>query len=389
MMNQNVTKQFALASCLAVAALAPRFTLAATDAFTITVTNYGTISGVPISSQQAAKDALDTLFTTLSTQVNSELDAFPDLTDLNKGIGNSLVASGSGIGFDYSSNFDLFLAAVQAGVAMQSTVSPFQVVKDLTSSTGSLSDKLENLDGLGAQVALTVGLPIKNFTKAKIAFIDLAQMKGYLHFFNYKLNKSLSETDQIDFSLSSTAFGAGLQYKIVQPVSVGLGVVKWNGVDVQSGLKLSKMGLNVVKKDLTQAVSAGSGAISGATAQYVGDVSAGINATTFSIPFEASTSARLLYIFSFFAGLGGDFAVGSSNTAPASEGVITVNGGGIEGVSADGVLDMGGGSSPGFLNLRYFGGLQFDLSIVGLSVQYGGSLYNGTKSVNFSAKAYW
>jgi hypothetical protein len=353
-----------------IAATTGSMNLAFGQAFQITNRTYGNAANTPVQAE------IDTLFDSLETAVNAELPSF-DPDSYLKATANATVASGGGVDADYASPFSYALVGGGVGLAADFT------------ATGGLSDLFQDggftsLEGAGAQGGIILGLNTGKFLNQKIGFIDLSRTKAFLSFFafGYGLN---------DFDFDFKHFAVSGQYKLVPEKSMGLGVLKWGGVDLTGGLKYNKTTFTITQPGTqTQTASVASG-VGQLSANFDGTATVGADVGIFSIPVEVSTSARVLYFLSFFAGMGADFAFGSSSSVSEVTGPISVTDslGAFSGIGADAGLDLGSAAGPTAFGLRTFGGIQLELYALSVSVQINKSLFNESLGATVGAKLFF
>jgi hypothetical protein len=334
-----------------------------------------------------ARAALDTMLDTLETQVNSN---FPDidLDPFTKGTAKATAIASSGAGADYASDFSFGYLGVNLALAMDNAT--VTQIKNLASGAFSVEDA----PGIAAVGAVTLGLSFKNLPKLPIPFIDSSRARGYLSFFSKSQTITPDSPAAPSLTLGMTTFAAHGQYKLLEAKSIGLGMLKWNGVELTGGIRYTKStveasqsmsGLQTAPTAITSPV------ITDVTAGFTGDAVVGINSKVFSIPIEVSTAVRLAHVLGIFMGLGTDFNFGgaSSDLTINSPIVIADSANILNGVSAQADALLNAKGSPGLLNVKYFGGVQFEVLAVAISLQLTGSLTNSAKGVNVGAKAFW
>jgi hypothetical protein len=313
----------------------------AAGVFEITNIDY---DGIP----DVAKDALDEAFAAMEAQVNASLpDTEPG--DYTKGMANAVAMAGTGTSAVYGSSYRYGLIGVGIGLGL-----------DLGDQTigGVLGGdaELDKIGGLGLQGAAVLGLNPGAFTSGTwFGIIDPSRLRTYLSFM------SLSR-DVGDAAVEFSNFGAVAQYRIIPEQSLGMNVVKWNGVDVSAGLRYSKM-----KFVLTQTVSESQDVDGGGQMEISGPITVGADVGIFTVPLEASTSVRLLYVLNLVGGMGADLNFGSSKAIANLDADIEITGVPGGSPTAEGDLDLGGAAGPTIMNLRGFMGVQFEFAI--------GSLY--------------
>lgn len=230
--------------------------------------------------------------------------------------------------------------------------------------------------------------------------VDPDQLRGYLSFM------SLSREFTGLGSASMTTFSAMGQYTILPGQGWALNSVKWNGVVIGSGLRYGAMTLtgsftqNVgADGEYASTISVGGGNDVTVTPSAPLDVSLNVESSTFTIPFEASTSIRLGYVISLYAGMGFDIAFGStSGGVTAADDTVTVSHTGASGVTFSGdttvpyTVDTGfanGSGSPSIANLRGFAGAQLELAVMNITLGLQKSLLAGRYAANLGLNFYW
>jgi hypothetical protein len=326
----------------------------------------------PSGAPQVLIDAIDTVFNNFETEINSSLPSV-DGEKYAQGIANSLITSNGSLGADYSSDIDMFVVGFNTGIGGDLGTAS---VTGLASGTDSATDIAGAAGGATLLVGANLGF-IPNF----IPLIDMKKATGYLSFLNY--SRSFDT-----FDVGTSSFGLMGQYEILGGQSVGLGAVKWNGVKLTSGLRYNKVefiGTQDITESITDNIPGGS-----MTATINADLEFGAEASAWTIPIEASTSVRLGWIFSFFAGAGADLSFGSSKGIAGGDGPITVNTtGGVGTITANAELSIADADvNPPLANFRYFGGTQIELGVLALHIQYTGT-FNNTLAVQGGVKAFW
>jgi hypothetical protein len=330
-------KNLALSPLLLLALTVPA---QAAGVFEITNIDYDGLTG-------PAKDFLDEAFAAMEDQVNANLPA-TEPGDYTKGMANAVAMAGTGTSAVYGSSFRYGLIGLGVGLGLDLGD------QSLGDVLGGDAD-LDKIGGLGLQGALVLGVNPGAFTQGSwFGIIDPTRLRTYLSFMSLK-------RDVGDASVEFTNFGAVGQYRIIPEQSLGMNVVKWNGVDVSAGLRYSKM-----KFVLTQTVSETQDVEGGGEMEISGPITVGADVGVFTVPLEASTSVRLLYVLNLVGGAGADINFGSSKAIANLDADIDITGVGAN-PTAEGALDLGGSAGPTIMNLRAFGGLQFEFAI--------GSLY--------------
>jgi hypothetical protein len=338
--------------------------------FQITDRTYGNIP----PGQEAEMDAV---FDALENEVNANLPDADTGTYL-KGIANASVLSGAGIGVDYAAPFKVALLGFNFGLGADLGSVP---LSDLLNGNADLS----RVGGIAGQGSVLLGISLAPYLSGKSALFDPARLKIFAGFFKKSISRETAD-------LAFTAFSLHGQYKIITGGMKGAGLAKWGGLDVTTGLRSSAMRVEInqsVTEGVTQSSTyPGNPSI---TSTFVGNVNAGADTNIYTIPIDVSTSARLLYVLGFFAGLGMDMSFGSANSIANLTGPITTtdsaNSLGV--ITGQAALDLGENTGPTLSNVRYFAGAQIEMGVLAISLQFNQSLTNSTLGANLGVKAFW
>jgi hypothetical protein len=341
--------------------------------FTISISNYGGATG-----NASAVQALDELVAELESSINENLSDIPSTSTFISGAPDAAILAGSGLSASYNTNFKLFMAGFQLGAAFDpGTAKLF----DLFSGEG-----LDKIEGAGVDAGFIVGMPLGLFTKANIGPIKLENTKVFAHLLSLPKRSYFGP-----LAAGITSVGVGAMYKLLPEVGAGMGLVRWGGLDLTSGLRYASIKIEFQQElDPIEMEQDLGGTFGQATATYEGTVTAGAHVTALTLPMEASSSVRLLYFLDLFAGLGVDLSLGSGKVIAEVDGPINIEGSADLGtVVADGTLDLGSNSKPNPINLRYFAGLGFDMFAVNLSAKYSQMITSGAKGISVGVTAYW
>lgn len=331
---------------------------ASLSASAVTVTITQTSCSLPGGSGGAACNAADQA---MQDFVDADLPEV-SLGDYGGGIANSTNFAYKGLNSDYSDIFDFFMLRAGGGIAVQ----------------GDMSEP-EKAEGIGLGASVTVGVNLDLLPVSKIGPIDLSKMDLFVSFASLDQEQDLEETNT-DVELSHFAVSA--RYQIVDEKDIIPGtLLQWGGVHLHTGFQKSSIKGTITQKFDDQVVDLGSGQ----TATF-GNSSAKfqLESSTFSIPIEVSTFLRAGYVFTFFGGAGLDIVSGSTDVSIGANGTATGTGY-TANISAD-ESDSGEAEAT---NMRAFGGLQFNIPFVRLSLQMNKGLGNDLLGVNFGAKILW
>ena len=276
------------------------------------------------------------------TSAASELDKFGEQDDLAKGFADANMAAAQSStlqGFEGYKTFAV-MGGFMLGVQLPSTDT--SVISDLSNT---LADDPDVYAGVAPSVSLNVG-----FNLGKILGLfnnDLGDKtkRVYVNVKGGYYNGSYDGTDDTSFDMKSTTFGLGVNYMLVRPIGLGLGLFKWRGLSVGSGLTYqrntfdSSTTLDPIDQNFSMATTATGGipvTVNGILTA-VPKVDIGVDMRTFAIPLEAVTSVQLLYVLNVTAGLGVDLVFGHSDITATSGSTLSVKSVSttVAGVSAD------------------------------------------------------
>jgi hypothetical protein len=305
----------------------------------------------PFTSDAQYRTFLDSL----EDEVNQNLPSV-ETGQYTKGMANATAMAGTGAGIVYGASYKYGLVGANLSLGA-----------DLGEGNSLSSIDAKKVAGFAIQSSAVIGFTPGTVTTGQWGPIDPARLRVYLSFM------SLSQSvDGAEASFST--MGLMGQYRLIDEKSLGLNLVKWNGVDVSSGLRYGKMKLNYVQVLDVDFEDTGTGA----TASVTGPATIGADVSIFTVPVEVSSSVRLLYVLNLFGGIGADFNFGSSKAIANYDSNITISGGS----TATGDLDLGTNASPTLANLRMFAGLGMEFAVGTLSAGVGKSVTSGAWMMN-------
>lgn len=314
----------------------------------------------------------DRIFDELETLVNENLpDA--DQSDYLEGMANSFTMANKGTGASYGSNFTF--GVIGGGLGIGADLGGDSLFDLISGDTDA-----KNVKGFGAQAGVMIGVNLGLFPWSNLGPIEFDRMKAYLQFISF----SPPKTDDVELDISH--FSLHLQYKLFEGEDILAGSVKWNGVDVTSGLEISTLKFSI-SQQITESYSD-----SGATASFSGLVNVSADVDITSIPIEVSTSARFLYIFTGIFGLAGDFAFGSSASSagiPPGDANISATDGSNVNSTGTATLDLGSEGSPDAFSMRTFFGLQLNVPVVSIYAMLQKSITQDTWGANLGVRLGW
>ena len=337
----------------------------------------GTLLCLPLAAQAVTIDvtlnscgslptpACDALLAELDSTVNQDLPDV-DIDEYGTGIANANAFSYKGGGSDYSDHFDIFMARIGGGLAVQ----------------GDL-DNAESADGIGFGAAVTAGLNLDLLPVDKIGPIDLSKMDLFVSFMSYKPEQDVNDSE-LEGELSHFAVMA--RYRLIDEKDFIPGsILKWGGVMLHTGLQRSTFAAKITQNFEDETVDIGSNQTA-----TLGDTSAtfDLDSTVTSIPIEVSTYLRAGYVFTLFGGAGFDLVSGSTDVSLDAGGTASGTGA-ASGFSADIDANESSSGDADPTNFRAFGGLQFNIPLVRFTMQVNKGLGNDLYGLNLGMKVLW
>jgi len=280
--------------------------------------------------------------TTADAALQAEIDKQFQVPSMGTFLGqmsNAQAITNKGQGVSYASDHSLFVVGGGLGAGLNTT-SGFSF-----SSSGGLPPI-----GIGVQGSIMAGLSLSKFPLPAIGPVDLKKITVFVNFFSYS-NDSLVDS----LTIKTNTFGIHFQYKFMEGKNIGgLGVLNWGGLAFTTGFDVSS---NAMTYKVGQKISASS---SGVTYTWTPASSSSLtlDASSFSIPLEVSTSIRLLYALSFFAGTGIDLNFGKSTVSANMTGPVTNS---FNATQGSATLTLGEETGPSFGALRFFFGPQINI----------------------------
>lgn len=331
--------------------------------FRLRTTDYGPLVG-------AARTQWDAALVEIENDVNKEFPSTEDPKRLMKGMANSSVMAGKGIGSDYASNMDVLLVGAGVGVGA-----------DLEKDKNTESD----LSGAGIQGGIIVGTNLGWMDTQKILGLDTNKLNLYVNYLGYNLDRKMGDGDKDSIKAKLNSFGVHASYDWIK--GSGSKLFGWGGVKIHTGYEYNTTKLtfkSTIKETVSEDVGGGntvSGTINGRPA-------ASIDVATQSIPVEISTNVQLLYVLSLYTGLGVDFNFGKAKgdgALNADETDLTYNGTPGAGPSVQAEANIDSSSNVDSILTRGFVGLQINLPYIRIFGQvdkaFGNDLIGGTAGV--------
>jgi hypothetical protein len=335
--------------------------------FTLTRSCGGNTSG-------PAFDACNRVLTDLERRVNSDLPE-ADASNYLKGMANASVMSLKGGSTDYANDIDLFVFGASVGIGADVGSNSFS---DLVG--GDVDGN--QVRGVGFAPSILAGVNLGIFKLPTFGWFDPNNVKLMLNFFSMSLDSFAT-----DLTGKSSNFGISARYRIVEPIDfVPRRMVRWNGVDLTTGLQFNTLDLKYSQKFDNEQVEVDDDG----SASIDGTVVVGAKVSTTSIPIVASTSMQLGYILTTYGGLGFDLNMGSAKSQASLEGTtVTGNIDGLGAITEDASLNLGDKDSPSSLTGRMFFGVQFNLSVVKIYAQLDKGFSSGLYAANAGLRVTW
>ena len=267
------------------------------------------------ASRQLLEQELGLTTEQLTQLVDDELRALYGLVDVPTFLRLSANAQGmanKGLGIDYASNVDGLIFGVALTVAADAGDAD---VEDFRALSDGNTERVVPVSA-GVQLSVMAGYSVYD------------RLTVYVNGLYYRL--------QVD-DLEGTFYNVGLhaQYKVFAPKGKR-SVAQWGGLDVSTGIEVSRMGL-----DLDDTFDASGTLVTGVDLDTVSTGTLELVQTAISVPLELTTNATLLYFLTLYGGVALDLQFGSASMAfdLDTELVSTDTQTGVE-------LDLGAGPDP-------------------------------------------
>jgi hypothetical protein len=237
---------------------------------------------------------LEQALTEAEAEINADFPSTSDPDRLMKGMANSSVMAGKGIGSDYASNMDVFLIGGGVGIGA-----------DLEEDKEADSD----VSGIGVQGGLILGTNLSWMDAEKILGLRTDKLNVYLNYFGYNLERDMGDGEASSLTAKMKSLGVHFRYDLVAGKG-GSKLLKWGGLKVHTGYEYNTTQFaleSTINETINEDV--GTQTVSGT---LTGSPVANIDVATQSIPLEISTDIQFLYFLSLYTGLGVDFNFGKA-----------------------------------------------------------------------------
>lgn len=332
--------------------------------FRLTTTSYGSLTG-------AQQTAWDNALSDIQAQVNKDFPSAENPQRLMRGMANSSVMSGKGVGSDYASRMEVFLVGAGVGVGADMEKDP-QTESDIS--------------GVGIQGGIVIGTNLGWMDTKKILGLYTDRLNIYFNYMGYSLDRKMGDNNSDSLKAKLGSFGFHASYDLVKGNSSRW--LGWGGVKVHTGYEYNTTKLTFTT-NLQEAVNETVGGAT-VTGTIRGAPSATIDVATQSIPLEVSTNVQLLYFVSLYTGLGVDFNFGQAKgngALNADPTTLDVNGVPNSGPTVQADANINGSGSVDSVTARGFAGLQLNFPYVNIFAQvdkaFGSELIGATAGVRF------
>lgn len=292
----------------------------------------------------------------MQSAFNSNTNQFQlnGLKDYLKYMSSAQAMSTKGQGVDYTTNPSVFVFGATIGAAVDIGGQTLAAARESLTKSGSIPAV-----GGAYQFSVMGGVNLGVF-KMLPAFgpIDLKKLSVYVHGGGFNFSDIIK---QDGVTAKSSQFGFHAKYKIIDPKSLGFGLLNWGGLDFLTGLTFASNSLTYQKSFDEQ--STGSGTVTDPQIKIKPAGTIGITNNAIAVPFEVSTSVRLLYILSLFGGAGIDLNFGKTTVdmAVSSSSITSTVGGVTNTVSGNLRISAAESSAGRFGDVRFFTGFALNL----------------------------
>jgi hypothetical protein len=258
----------------------------------------------PHTSNSDLNNILDDVFENrLLNEANDELTKFDDQPKLAKGFANANVYAAQAATQQGFQDYSIFAVTTgfMLGVQLPSRDPDYY---------DDLGDKIEEEGDLYGGVG------------TGLAIINLGINAGFIYpglYLSAKFGTMSYEEDEL--TTKSTLFGIGVNYSWIRTKSIAAGLIKWRGVSFGTGFIYNKNKSTIEIELDTLDESFDESGYTG-TLYLDPSVELGVESKTYTIPFDVTTSARVLWLFNFNLGLGVDLSFGSSDIILESSGKV-------------------------------------------------------------------
>lgn len=307
------------------------------------------------------------------TDSAAELNKYGEQDSLAKGFADANLAASQSGTFQAFEGYKIFAVSIGMMVGIQLPSNDFGVISDLSES---VKDDPDVYMGVAPSMSVNVGFNMGKLLGFFNNDLGDRAKKFYVNVKGGVYNGSSDATDTT-IDMKSTTFGIGVNYQLLPPINLGLGLLKWRGLSIGSGLTYQRNNfdstttLDPITQQYTMTTTVGSGPYSGTITPLVTltstpKIDIGVDMKTFSIPLEALTSVQVLWVLNVNFGVGADLVFGKSEITATSSSQMDVSDVTVNGTHVNYHTDTPGsvtvdasttGIKPTFARARVMGGL--------------------------------
>jgi len=265
------------------------------------------IWGIPpqdINGPGAIQNAIDAAFQTALQRANIDLAKYQRQDDITKGFANAnTFAAGAGTIQGYQ-NYEIFSVSAGIMAGVQAPKLDYNYYKKIDKK---IKEEGDIYAGAGGGLAfVNLGIHAKFITDGLYFNIKYGGMP-------YK------PIDEI--KIDPKIIGIGINYALVKEKSAPIGIVKWRGLSIGTGILFNRSELDLKVKLDKQEINTG---VPLTVVELDPSMKFNFVTTTYTIPLDIVTSVRLLWVFNLALGAGVDFNYGKSRLDVSADGSVTV-----------------------------------------------------------------
>ena len=306
----------------------------------------------PTTIDPAINLAIQTAFNTALADANIELQKYDDQPDLARGFSNANAYAANAATLQGYQDYDLFavMAGIMAGAQLPSSNKSYY--DDLDKK---VEEKGDLYIGASAALALNVGI------NAGFIYPGL--------YLNVKGGYFSKDDIKDKLSVENILLGVGANYSWLQTKSFLAGLFVWRGLSFGTGFIFNRSEVNL-KIDLDPITENFAGGGETGTLTLDPSIKLGVKSTTYTIPFDVTTSVRLLWFLNFNLGAGLDFNFGYTDIIVKSNGNVSATvTGGYTATGGNFTVDASTKDKhPSLIRPKIMSGLGLNISVVKIDV---------------------
>jgi len=293
---------------------------------------------------------IDTAFQQALTRANIDLAKYQRQDDITKGFANAntfAAAAGTIQGYQ---NYEIFSVSAGVMAGVQAPKLEYDYYKDIDKKIEEEGDIYAGAGG-------------------GLAFVNLGLHAKFIAdglYFNIKYGgMPYKPIDEI--KIDPRLIGIGINYALVKEKNAPIGIVKWRGLSIGTGLLYNRNELDLKVKLDKQEITA----VAGTVVTLDPSMKFNFVTTTYTIPVDIVTSVRLLWVFNLALGAGVDFNFGKSELDLSADGSVIVKSFTV--VAAPGyiqVVQPRQSNEPSVIRFRAMAGVGLNLGPVKIDVPF-------------------